>query len=155
MSPVRMMVVFALIALLGLGLGLLAGENPRPAPPKRLEISGIPSLERPGQSMAPVADYFAKLNPPPLPPPPPPPPQPDIGLIFRQRVRAVTQDKRQFVLLIEQAGRISRMRKGEVFQDGWVIAAIDAQQVELRKGAIHRKVGLFVKPQEFVSEPRS
>ena len=59
------------------------------------------------------------------------------------------------MLLIEQSGRISALHKGEVFQDGWVIAAIDAQQVLLRKGPVHRKVGLFVKPQEFVSEPRS
>ena len=97
MSPIRLILVFALIALLGLGLGLVAGEDPRPVTPKRIAVARIPSLERPGRSMAPVADYFAKLNPPPLPPqpppPPPPPPQPDIGLIFRQTVRAVTQDR--------------------------------------------------------------
>ncbi len=155
MSPLRMTIVFALIALLGLSIGLIANDDPKAVFPKRIEGLRMPSLERPGRSMAPVADYFAKLNPPPLPPPPPPPPQPDIGLIFRQQVRAVTKDNGQSVLLIERLGRIGRVHKGEVFQDGWVIAAIDAQQVELRKGAIHRKVGLFVKPQEFVSEPRS
>ncbi len=138
--------------------GYLAAGQPNLQAAQRSRLEKVPRLERPGPALNTAAEFFAKLNPPPAPPPPPPapppPPKPDISFVFRQQVRALTHQGTGPAILLERDGMRRTLRLGDVFEDGWRITALNSQQVELTKGKLRRRLGFFVKPQEFQSEIR-
>ena len=56
---------------------------------------------------------------------------------------------------LELDGQKRVLKSGDPFEDGWFIGALNYQQVELRKGRARRQIGLFVKPNEVLSESKS
>ena len=156
----RLRILLGGVSLSGLvfAAGFLAARHPDLRGGQGSRLEKVPNLERPGASLNTAAEFFAKLNPPPAPPPPPPqpppPPKPDIGLIFRQQVRALIQQGTGPAILLERDGIRRVLSLGDVFEDGWRITALNSQQVELTKGKLRRRLGFFVKPQEFQSEIR-
>jgi hypothetical protein len=144
------------IGAVGLGFGLgYRGEISAIHSPR---LGSAPRLERPGQDLVQVAEYFAKLNPPPPPPPPPkpppPPPKPDIAIEFRAQVRALSYQDGDWVVLVEKDGYKRTLKRGDLVADGWVISTLSSQQAELRNGKTIRKVSLFEKLREPISETR-
>lgn len=156
----RLRIIISALSLSGLvfAAGFLAAGRPNLRGGQGNRLEKVPALERPGPSLNTAAEFFAKLNPPPapppLPPPPPPPPEPDIGFVFRQQVRALIQQGAKPAILLERDGIRRALSLGDVFEDGWRITALNNQQVELTKGKLRRRLGFFVKPQEFQSETR-
>lgn len=146
-------------ALIGVALTLLAFclgwcVKPTPdalTPPVVAMRQNAPAVTKPGWAVKGAAVYFAKLNapppPPPAPKPPPPPPPPDVSTVFRAQMAAVVETPEGLRLLVanRQTGvRQTRMlNRGDVFQDGWTVAAFDHRHVELHKGAERRLVPFF------------
>lgn len=155
----RPILIAAAIGLLMFCLGFLLGIGSAPRAMRAQHVSNVPSIDRPGQNFAQVADYFAKLNPPPPPPPPPPrppvpppPPKPDVSVLFRQQVRALVRQNGEWVILVEGGGYKRSLKLGDKFGDGWVISALSSQRVELRHGKAVRLINLFERPPMSISE---
>jgi hypothetical protein len=74
------------------------------------------------------------------------PPAPDIATLFRRDLTAIEHGTRGAHALIvdyaEPSGR-RRLRVGDVYQDGWRIARVDAQRIELRRRREVREVAVF------------
>ena len=79
------------------------------------------------------------------------PPAPDIARLFRRDLTAIEQTGGVAQALIvdyaEPSGR-RRLRAGDIYQDGWRIARITPQQIELRRRRETRSVAVFEIPNE-------
>lgn len=74
------------------------------------------------------------------------PPPPDIGELFRRDLTAIEQSTAGPVAWIVDLNRTNGRRglkRGDLYQDGWRIAAVGRQSVELRRGQERRRVELF------------
>lgn len=77
------------------------------------------------------------------------PPPPDIALLFRRDLTAIEQRPTGRVVLIvdtAQAHQRRVLRIGDVYQDGWRVARIEAQSVQLRRRREVRTVDAFALP---------
>lgn len=71
---------------------------------------------------------------------------PDIGQLFRRDLTAIEQSANGPVAWIVDRNRENgrrALRRGDLYQDGWRVAAVRRQSVELRRGAETRRVELF------------
>jgi hypothetical protein len=79
------------------------------------------------------------------------PPAPDIAQLFRRDLTAIEQGSGPAQALIvdyaQPSGR-RRLRVGDIYQDGWRIARIAPQQIELRRRRETRSVAVFEMPSE-------
>lgn len=83
----------------------------------------------------------------------PPPPPPDITVLFRRDLTAIEQTPRGPMVWIVDLAQFSGRRAikaGGVYQDGWRVAAISTQFIELRKRREVRRVAVFDAPQDEV-----
>lgn len=71
---------------------------------------------------------------------------PDIAQLFRRDLTAIEQSATGPVAWIVDRNRENRrrgLRRGDLYQDGWHVAAVRRQSVDLRRGAETRRVELF------------
>jgi hypothetical protein len=123
-------------------VGYWQGQHQGEAPAVVGVRLNAPILTKPGYGAAAAAKYFAALNAPPPPPPPPGPVLPDVGLVFRRDVTAVTTDKTPHVILAD--GR--QLVRGQEYRDGWKVREVTTESVLLAKGSETRSVNLFSAP---------
>lgn len=74
------------------------------------------------------------------------PQPPDIAVLFRRDLTAIEQSASGPVAWIVDLNRENGrrgLRRGDIYQDGWRVAAVRRQSVELRRGAETRRVDLF------------
>jgi S1-C subfamily serine protease len=80
-----------------------------------------------------------------------PPPPPDIAVLFRRDLTAIEQrDGGPLVWIVDDtiaAGRRG-LKAGDVYQDGWRIASVDDQVIELRRRRESRRIDVYEAPQE-------
>jgi hypothetical protein len=79
------------------------------------------------------------------------PPPPDIADLFRAALSAIEQTPGGPVAVIVDLNQESghrRLKRGDVYQDGWRIAALGRQYIDLRRGAERRRVDLYAPPPE-------
>ena len=134
--------------LVSFGAGWLTAPTPQNSAHARASVFAPPhhTVER----AAAARTRFAALG---LLPPPPPepsqPPPPDIAVVFRRDLSAIEQTRRGYqvwvVDLNQERGRRS-IRVGGVYQDGWRVASIRPQSVELRRRGELRRVAVFDLP---------
>lgn len=130
----------------GLGLGWVTA----PAP----EADAAASLDTPAVVHAGVAAADARtrlaalgLAPPPVVDAGPPPP--DVAVLFRRDLTAIEERGAQRVVWIvdyAQTHQRRALRVGDIYQDGWRVARIGAQRVELRRRREVRTVDAFALP---------
>lgn len=81
-----------------------------------------------------------------------PPPPPDIAVFFRHDLTAIQRRPGgALVALIVDLDATSGRRalgRGDVYRDGWRVAAISAQVVELRRQGEVRRINVFEAPAE-------
>jgi hypothetical protein len=111
-------------------------------------LTGITMMRGLGYGKPPAAP-----PPPPPPPrvvyrPPPPPPPPDIADVFRRSVVAIESEKDGVRVMVRTNLDSSprRLRVGDTFVDGWVIAALSSSEGALVKGKDRRTIRLFAPP---------
>lgn len=78
-----------------------------------------------------------------------PPPPPDVAIVFRRDLTAIEQTATGAVVWVvdwNQASGRRAIRVGEEFQEGWRVAAIGTQSVELRRRTERRQVDLYAPP---------
>lgn len=71
---------------------------------------------------------------------------PDIAVLFRRDLTAIEQSAAGPVAWIVDLNRENGrrgLRRGDIYQDGWRIAAVRRQSVDLRRGEETRRVDLF------------
>jgi hypothetical protein len=129
-------------------LGLMAKVAPPPPAPVMATRQSVPSIALPTSDFRPAARYFAALHPPPPPPKPPAPPPkpipPDIATLFRRDVGAILPGPRVLVSGNIKGQRVSRSLKvGDLYAEGWRIAALNTRSAILRKGREQRLVNFF------------
>lgn len=77
------------------------------------------------------------------------PPPPDVALLFRRDLTAIEQRPGGTIVWIvdftRDFGRRG-MRVGDVYQDGWRLAAVSPQWIELRRRREVRRVAVFEPP---------
>lgn len=134
----------------GLGLGWLTSPPPQVDPATMLDApvvvhAGVEAgeartrLNALGLAPAPIVDTG--------------PPPPDIAVLFRRDLTAIEEHGAARVVWVvdfTQAYRRRALRIGDVYQDGWRIARIAPQSVELRRRREVRTIDAFALP---VREP--
>ena len=79
------------------------------------------------------------------------PAPPDIAVLFRRELTAIEQRGRvMLAVIVDHSQNYGRrtLRVGDIYQDGWRVAAIGPQRIELRRRRERRSVAVFDAPQE-------
>ena len=172
MTVFRAVVLVLAFAILALGLGWLSPGRP-PAP---LQVTRFPHTAPEAPIAAPGAAASTDLDdlddeigqdgaassspgpdalaaraaaPPPRPRPPPPPPPPDVGLVFRQQVRAIVEPRpgEGLVALLRDpasaTGQSRLLKVGDKFDGPWRLAELSMSEAVLRNGVQIRRVPLY------------
>jgi hypothetical protein len=134
----------------GLVLGWLAAPE--------LDAEALPKMEAPalvhaGVETAAVRERLTQLGlaPPQIEETAPPPP--DIAVLFRRDLTAIEERgavRVAWIVDFAQTHRRRALRVGDIYQDGWRVARIGPQSVQLRRRREVRTVDVFALP---VSEP--
>jgi hypothetical protein len=130
----------------GLGLGWFTAPVPEATSSTRLEA---PALAHASVEIAAARERLAELG---LAPPPPvdvAPPPPDIAVLFRRDLTAIEERGATRVAWIVDNAQIHQrraLRVGDIYQDGWRVARIAPQTVELRRRREVRTVDAFALP---------
>lgn len=148
----RVLYLLAGGVLLGAGAGALSATPPRaPAPPNDARTL---APAHGGSVAARAAERLASVSfaaPPPAEAPEPPPPPPDIAVTFRRELTAIERTSSGPVVWVvdwnQASGRRAIHRGGE-YRDGWRVAEIGNQTVELRKRTESRRIELYAPPPE-------
>ncbi len=134
----------------GLGLGWLTAPTPSADPAAALDA---PAIVHAGAETGNARHRLAALG---LAPPPvvdTGPLPPDIAVLFRRDLTAIEQrpaGRIAWVVDFTQTYQRRALRVGDVYQDGWRVARIAPQSVELRRRREVRTIDAFALP---VSEP--
>jgi len=111
-------------------------------------------LRRGGDIAAMSRARFAQLHPP---PPPAPtidaPPPIDIAVQFRQKLTAIERGSTgPIAWVVDPDAEMSRrpIHKGQIFQDGWIVAAIEDQEIVLRRRREIRRINVFDPPDAII-----
>ena len=130
----------------GLGLGWLTAPTPEPDPTAALDA---PTILHAGAEAGVARDRLDALG---LAPPPvidSGPPPADIAVLFRRDLTAIeerTAGRIAWVVDFTQTYQRRALRVGDVYQDGWRIARIAPQSVELRRRREVRTIDTFALP---------
>ncbi len=82
-----------------------------------------------------------------------PPPPPDVAVTFRRELTAIEHTPTGAVAWVvdwSQAGGRRALRRGDIYQDGWRVATVGEQSVDLRRAQEVRHIDLFSAPPETV-----
>lgn len=147
MTPRALLTLVGAIALSGGAAGWLTA--PSPAAPALSARAHFEAPQHMGERAGAARERFAALGygqePPPAAEPEGPPP-PDIAVLFRRDLTAIQETASGRVVVIIDSNADFRRRSigvGGVYQDGWRVAAISEQSVELRRRRETRSVGFF------------
>lgn len=130
----------------GLGLGWFTATAPEATPSTRLEV---PAIAHASVETAAARERLTALG---LAPPPPvdiAPPPPDIAVLFRRDLTAIEErGATRVAWIVDHAQMHQRraLRVGDIYQDGWRVARIASQTVELRRRREVRTVDAFALP---------
>lgn len=148
----RTFLALLLMAVLGAGLGFLLTPAPRApevvAPVSRLNV---PVFDRDGLQLSMAVGAFDALGllaPAQTSTTEAAPPQIDIAENFRRDLTAIVRSQGRTVVWVvnHETGERRGLRRGGIYADGWRIAAINAQEVLLRREGEERRVSLFGAP---------
>ncbi len=134
----------------GLALGWLTAPTPEADASVRLEA---PALVHASVETAAARERLSQLG---LAPPQVEeagPPPPDIAVLFRRDLTAIEERgavRVAWIVDFAQTHRRRALRVGDIYQDGWRVARIGPQSVQLRRRREVRTVDAFALP---VSEP--
>jgi hypothetical protein len=130
----------------GLGLGWFTAPSPQANPSTRLDV---PAIAHANIETSAARERLAELG---LAPPPQAeymPPPPDIAVLFRRDLTAIEQRGPARVAWIVDHGQMHQrraLRVGDIYQDGWRVARIASQTVELRRRGEVRSIDAFALP---------
>lgn len=134
----------------GLGLGWLTAPSPEAEAHEGFEA---PAIVFAGVEAGEARDRLDALGLAPAPVIDTGPPPPDITVLFRRDMTAIEQARGRHVVWIvdlAQPHRRRALRVGDSYRDGWRVARINPQSVQLRRRREVRTVDAFALP---VSEP--
>ncbi len=80
-----------------------------------------------------------------------PPPPPDIAVLFRRDLTAIERGADGPLVWIVDAAQANGRRglkAGDVYQDGWRVASVGDQVIELRRRRETRRIAVYEAPQE-------
>ncbi len=128
----------------GAGLGWFT--TPRPSAPQQAQARILPLLEHGGADAWEAYQRFSAIGFSAAAPALEAPPPPDVAVLFRRDLTAIEQRPNGrlvwIVDLTRDFGRRS-LRVGDVYQDGWRVAAIGTQTIELRRRRERRRIDVF------------
>lgn len=130
----------------GLGLGWLTASTPEP---EASPIVDAITVVHAGVEAGAARERLNALG---LAPPPvvdTGPPPPDIAVLFRRDLSAIedrANGRVAWIVDFTQTYRRRALRVGDIYQDGWRIARIAPQSVELRRRREVRTVDTFALP---------
>lgn len=130
----------------GLGLGWFTAPTPEATPSTRLEA---PAIAHASVETATARERLAALG---LAPPPQvdaAPPPPDIAVLFRRDLTAIEERGAARVAWVvdhTQMNQRRALRVGDIYRDGWRVARIAPQTVELRRRREMRTIDAFALP---------
>lgn len=130
----------------GLGVGWLTAPVPEVSAPPTLGAVTLVHARIEANDARKRLDRLG-LAPPPVVEAPPPPP--DIAILFRRDLTAIEdREAGRVVWIVDYAQTHQRraLRVGDVYQDGWRVARINAQSVELRRRREVRSIDAFALP---------
>lgn len=134
----------------GLGLGWFTTPAPEAGVAAKLEA---PAVAHAGVETGAARERLSELGLAPAPQMEAAPPPPDIAALFRRDLTAIEQRGALHVAWIvdyAQTHQRRALRVGDIYQDGWRVARIGPQSVQLRRRREVRTVDAFALP---VSEP--
>ncbi len=149
------LIPFAAAALLAASFAI--GWATTPAPPTLEEVRWAPPrLAHAGEATRAALQALEALAPPAIQTvdiaeaaAPAPPPAPDIAVLFRRDLTAVTGAGRGAIVWIVDARAPSQrrgLRRGALYRDGWRIADIQQERILLRRGGARRTVLVMSAP---------
>lgn len=130
----------------GLGLGWFTAPAPEATPSRGLDA---PAITHANVETAAARERLAELG---LAPPPQlevASPPPDIAVLFRRDLTAIEERGPARVAWIVDHAQMNQrraLRVGDIYQDGWRVARIAPQTVELRRRREVRSVDAFALP---------
>ncbi len=130
----------------GLGLGWLTASTPEPA---SSPIVDAVTLAHAGVEAGAARERLEALGLAPAPVVETGPPPPDIAVLFRRDLSAIEEratGRIAWIVDFTQTYRRRALRVGDIYQDGWRIARIAPQSVELRRRREVRNVDTFALP---------
>lgn len=130
----------------GLGLGWFTAPSPQAEANAALEA---PAVVHAGVEAGAVRERLSALGlaPPPITEAAPPPP--DIAVLFRRDLTAIEErgaTRVVWVVDFAQTHQRRALRVGDIYQDGWRVARIGPQSVQLRRRREVRTVDAFALP---------
>ena len=144
----RVVYFVAVCLAASVGVGWVTTPMPQSATHARRAVIVAPHHS--GERAAAARSRLAALG---LLPPPPPeptqPPPPDVAVVFRRDLSAIEHTRRGYqvwVVDLDQEHGRRGIRAGGIYQDGWRIASITPQTVELRRRGETRRVAVFDLP---------
>lgn len=138
-------IVAAFVVLAGAPLGWFLADTPDPV---RRTAPTAPAITHAGAEAGDARARLRRLGFGVEPAPEEPPP-PDVAILFRRDLTAVEQrDGRPVVWIVDTRQSFGRraLALGDVYQDGWRVARITAQSVELRRRRETRTISVFASP---------
>ncbi|MGE0741134.1 MAG: hypothetical protein AB7O98_07305 [Hyphomonadaceae bacterium] len=146
-------VLVSSVAVAGLVVGWFTAAPIAAQANQNYDISVV-RVQNGGALAARAGERFVALNLAPEPEvafdaPPAPPPPPDIAVLFRRDLTAIEVTNSgvvAWVVDMRQPTLRRRIAPGEAYQDGWVVASISEQNIELRKRRETRQIAVYAPP---------